>query len=211
VTTTLAETWRRARPFRWAAVAACAIAIIAVAVLVLVGDDGGRSPGPVVAEEANQLSSTVPTWREFMYGIPVVYNEGDEAAELERATFIQATPGLEIVQTLVAGPRREANLISGSRRFPPTFSRLRDTHPLSGYRLPPRTEPAGERGVELVFVLRAPRPGRYITRGVQLDYRVGDSEHRRVIPNAYAACAFPRGQELLERDCALPPEAMGEV
>jgi hypothetical protein len=60
----------------------------------------------------------------------------------------------------------------------------------------PRREPAGRRGVELVFRLHAPRPARYLTRGIRVDYRVGDEPHRRIIPNGFAACAVPRGARL---------------
>jgi hypothetical protein len=82
------------------------------------------------------------------------------------------------VRTLVAGPNREANYIADSGVFPPTFSPLRDVHPLTGDRLPPATEPAG------------------------------GTEHRRILPNSYAACAVPPGAKLGRR-CPLPRSRPG--
>jgi hypothetical protein len=158
----------------------------------------------------SRLSGWARTNRDFMFGVPVVRNHGDEPAVLERATFIRPTPGLRIVRTLVAGPGREANYIGSSGLFPPTFSPLRDVHPLRGYRLPPHTKPAGERGAELVFVLGVRRPGRYAMRGVRLDYSVGATDHRRILPNSYAACVVPPGEKPGRR-CPLPPFAAGEL
>lgn len=204
---------RQAPPSRRLALAAAVLLVGVGGVLLFILRDGGRSPGPVVVDEANRLSGSVPTGREFMYGIPVIYNDGDEPAVLERARFYRATPGLEIVKTLVAGPKRELNLVSSSRRWPaPKDFRPTDLRPLRGYRLAPRSEPTGEFGVELVLVMRVRRPGRYITRGVQLDYRVGGDRHRRILPNGYAACAKPRGTDLLKGPfCRSPPPALGEL
>jgi hypothetical protein len=191
--------------------ALAALALLAGAVLAfLLLRDGQPSPGPLRGEEDSRLSGWVRTNRDFMFGVPVVRNHGDEPAVLERATFVRPTPGLRIERTLVAGPRREANYIADSAVFPPTFSPLRDVHPLPGYRVLPRTEPGGERGVELVFVLRVRRPGRYAMSGVQLEYSVGGTEHRRILPNSYAACAVPPGARLGRR-CPLPPLAAGEL
>ena len=191
---------------RRVAIAAAVLALLAAALVAyLLARDGEPSPGPLRAEENSQLSGPARTNREFMYGVPVVRNEGDEPAVLESASFVDASPGLEIVRTLVAGPGRGANYIASSGRFPPRFSPLRDVHPLRGYRVPPQSEPAGERGAELVFVLRARRPGRYVTRGVRLDYSVGGDQHRRMLPNAFAACVASPGTK--PGDCALPPRA----
>lgn len=192
------------------AVLAAAILSGAALLTYLLVRDEEPSPGPLQAEETSSLSFWVHTGRDFMYGVPVVRNNGDEPAVLERATFEDPTPGLRIVRTLVAGPRREANYIAGDRQFPPSFSPLRDVHPLSGYRVPPRGQPGGERGAELVFVLRVPRPGRYDMSGVQLDYTVDGTEHRRTLPNSYAACAVAQGAPLPRRRCPPPPLATDE-
>jgi hypothetical protein len=194
------------------ALAALGLASIAAAVLAyFLLRDGEPSPGPLRAEENSQLSGWARPNRNFMFGVPVVRNHGDAPAVLERATFIQPTAGLRIVRTLVAGPRREANYIASSGVFPPTFSPLRDVHPLRGYRVQPRSERSGERGVELVFVLRVERPGRYEMSGVRLDYSVDGTDHRRTLPNSYAACAVPRGEPLPRRRCPPPPFVDAEL
>ena len=197
---------------RGIALGALALAVFAAAVVAyLLLRDGEPSPGPLRAEENSQLSGWARTNRDFMFGVPVVRNHGDEPAVLERATFVRPTPGFRIVRTLVAGPRREANYIADSGVFPPTFSPLRDVHPLRGYRLPPRSSRGGERGAELVFVLRVRRPGRYAMSGVRLDYSVDGTDHRRTLPNSYAACAVPQGEPLPRRRCPPPPFAEGEL
>jgi hypothetical protein len=199
--------------YRAAALADVALALVAAALLAyLLLDDGEPSPGPLRAEEDSRLSFWLHTGGDFMFGVPVVRNYGDEPAVLERATFIRPTPGLRIARTLVAGPRRDSNYIAGARDFPPSFSPLTDVHPLRGYRvLPTDTSPDWESGAELVFVLRVRGPGRYAMSGVQLDYSAGGSDHRRALPNSLAACAVPRTERLPRRRCPPPPLAEGEL
>lgn len=194
------------RAARTVAVAAVllVIGVIVLAAVLLSGGNDERTPGPIQAEEGNELGASVPVGREFMYGVPVIFNGGDEPATLEAARYVSPTPGLKVVKTYVAGPRREANYVAGSRSWP--AKSVTDLKPLAGYEVAPRKHAGGRRGVELVLVMRVARPGRYITRGVELDYEVGGSRHRRAMPNSFAACAFREaGRKLIERDCKLPP------
>ena len=56
-------------------------------------------------------------------------------------------------------------------------------------------------GSELLFALRAARPGRYTARGVELEYTVGDHRYTQLVPTAMAVCVGPAEP----RHCALPP------
>ena len=84
------------------------------------------------------------------------------------------------------------------------MARLLDLRPLAGFRLAPADRPEGKMGSELLFALRAARPGRYTARGVELEYSVGDHRYTQLVPTAIAICVGPaRGR--LPRHCALPP------
>ena len=176
-----------------AAVAALVVVGAAVAAWVLFTGGGDRPRGPLQAYRSDRLSLKVPSWRSFTFGNTVVGNPTSHPVVLERVRLADATPGLEIVTASVAGPRRRDVLIAADRIFPPRISVLTDVHALRDYVVAPASSAAGGRGVEIVLELRARKPGRYVFRGVEIDYRIGDDGYRTTMPNALAACAVPRG------------------
>jgi hypothetical protein len=179
-----------------------ALALVAAGVvlaIVLAGDDDG---GPVRSTDRNALSFSRRAGTTFTYGQPVVVNTGDEEAVLRRATLASPTPGLTTQAVRVGGPRRVFNLPDGD--WPPKDARRLDLHPLAGFRLAPQDRPEGKMGAELVFALRAGRPGRYAARGVELEYTVGDHRYTQLVPTAMAVCVGGATGPL-SRHCALPP------
>ena len=157
--------------------------------LLLVRGDGEPGPGPLETNAVDSLIFPVYAGRAFTYSQTVVLNRGKQPATLIAARPVRVTPGLEVLKTIVAGSRRLRTGIAGDRVFPPTFDKLTDLRALRGYRLAPTSAPDGRRGVELVFALRATKPGRFEFRGIELDYKIDGKRYHEILPNAFAACA----------------------
>jgi hypothetical protein len=179
---------------RTLAVIAAAVAFAAAALflaVVLLGDDGEPSPGPLGTDEVQSSGFSHEVGRDFTFGLPVAFNRGDEPAVLERISLIDPTPGLKVIATRVAGPDRRIFFFAAEPYWPPR--EITDLHPVRGFEVAPQDEPDGDRGVELVFGARADQPGRYRTHGVRIDYRVGDTEHRATLRNVFRVCVLPEG------------------
>jgi hypothetical protein len=188
-------------PLALAAPLVAGAAAVVLAVVLLAGD-GEPSAGPLGSDEVQGLGAPQEAGRTFTFGLPVAYNEGDEPAELERISLLDPTPGLKVVGTRVAGADRRLLYQSGDPNWP--SRRITDQHPVNGFEVAPQDTPEGRRGVELVFGLRADRPGRYRTEGVQIDYRVGDTRHRSTMLIALRLCVPPRGATAEGRRCPAP-------
>lgn len=197
---------------RVAALAGVVLVLIVFGVgWLLVGGEGDREDGgPVRVAEGNGLSTSAPVGKQFMFGVPVVYNQGDTPAELEAARFVEATPGMKVVKTYVAGPKRGAEYTASARSWPQRS--VTDLSSLNGYELAPERQKAGQRGAELVFVLQVEKPGRYVTRGAELDYKVDGKSYRRAIPSSLAVCGADQpNEQLVKLKCKFPPRAEGEL
>ena len=64
-------------------------------------------PGPLDADLGEWVGIGRPAGSEWGYGFAVVYNQGDQPVVLERISLLDATPGLEVVGTGIAGPDRK--------------------------------------------------------------------------------------------------------
>jgi hypothetical protein len=180
---------------RWLVALAVLLALAAVLTAARelgVGSGGEPSPGPLEGPEGSSLGILRPIGRTFGYGLPIVINTSDETAVLDRVAPVGAPPGLELVDTRMAGPERELLRQSASLRWPSDdFS---DLHPTRGFRVEPVDTPAGRCGAEIVFALRATERARLVFKAVQVDYHVGDTAHRVVLDSGLAVCAHPRGR-----------------
>ena len=78
-----------------------------------------------------------------------------------------------------------------------------------GLAVAPEREPAGERGVEVVFVLRADEPERLSSRGVGVEYTVDGKDHRALLPTSFAVCPRAVGEKVA-RECAAPLEEIAK-
>lgn len=188
------------------------VGAVAVTVLLLVvrGHGGREQGGPVRVGEKNSVGITAPVAKQFAFGLPIVFNAGDEAATLEQVRLVEPSPGLRVERLYVAGSNRKMDAESFLREWP--SKRLQDLAPLAGFRLAPESERTGERGAELVFVLRVRKEGRYTMRGAELDYKVGGKHYRRTIPSSLAVCAMDKPIRELEKVfCDSPPSARGGV
>jgi hypothetical protein len=180
--------------------------LLALAVAAGVWWKGGRdpSPGPL----ANDISESIGLGRHpgtvWTYGHPIAYNTGDKVAVITRIWLVNPTPGLSVLTTRVAGPKRKLLFVASDPKWP--AEDLTDLHPVEGFQVAPRSRPNGDRGAEFVFSLRADRPGRYTARAVGIDYTVDGDEHRVYLSYGLGVCVTAAAKPL-DRNCR-PPETL---
>jgi hypothetical protein len=201
--TDVTATPRRAhhRAKRLGLAGAAVIVLLAVLVWWLFIRDSGPSPGPLTAPGSEWVSIFQHPGDEFGYGFGLAYNTGEEPATLKRIRLVEPTPGLEVIETAVGGPDRKLLTLDATFSWP--SDEFTDQHPVAGYRVAPQSEPAGERGVELLFGLRVGKLGTYQARAIAVEYTVGGSEHVAYIRRGVKICVVPDG-EPLEGDCGVP-------
>jgi hypothetical protein len=188
--------------------ALAAILLAAGAAIWLALRDREPGPGPLASRHNDDYAFPVPARQPITWGVPVLYNEGDEPAVLLDVRPARSTPGLRVLNVLAAGENRGNYFIAGTRRYP--FSRgfrVRNLRPAKGFAVPPQTTRAGRHGVELVFVLQMDRPGRYEIDGIRVRYQVGGREHLEDFRFRLAACpGFGKAAfGFRGNDCPLPP------
>lgn len=182
--------------------------VVGAVVVWRVFGDGDPGPGPLANRHNDVYSFPVPAGRPITWGVPVLYNEGEEPAVLLDVWPARSTPGLRVLKVLAAGENRGNYFIAGTREYPMRQAdRIRHLRAVQGFSVPSQTTQAGKYGVELVFVLQMDRPGRYEIDGIRARYRVGDTEHVEDFRFRLAACpgygkaAFGGDGN----DCKLPP------
>jgi hypothetical protein len=190
--------------------AALILLLLAVALSACGGEDAAPAPppppsGPLADDGGSGLSLPQNTGVPFTFGVPVVVNRGERPVVLERIALEEPTAGLDVVGTRVAGPKRRIRLKASEYRWPPRD--IDDLHAVRGFVVAPQSTRDGERGAELVFGLRATKPGRYGFGAVTVDYRVGGRRHRDRIGHALHVCVGDFGPRWFERPCPLPSEA----
>lgn len=163
--------------------AALLLALAAGVWLVLRDDDDALDPGPVSTPVRDRLGWPQPAGKAFGFGMPVVFNRGKDVAVLDRIRIVDPPRGLDVLDTGIGGPKRRVTNAT-SLRWPAPRD-FRDLHPVRGYRL----RPGAPGGAQLVFALRANRPGRYAFKAITLDYRIGDTRYRARISVGLAVCA----------------------
>jgi hypothetical protein len=157
-----------------------ALAAAGAGARLLLSDAGQPSLGPLTTHTTDSVAFGQPAGVTFAWGVPVVFNPGDEPAVLDRVTLLDATPGLRVLKVDVGGPNRKY-LFSGQAYKWPDPENFTDLHPVSGMRVHPADTKPGERGVELVFVMQADEPGQYRATHIAADYHIGDTKHRTTI------------------------------
>jgi hypothetical protein len=163
--------------------------VAAAAALWLMLRDDEPGPGPLVNLTDDTYAFPAPARRPITWGVPVLYNEGDEPVVLLDVRPVKSTPGLRVLKVLAAGENRGNDFIAGTRRYPlEPADLIRGLRPATGFVIAPLDTRAGEQGVELVFVLQMDRPGRYEIDGIRARYRVGDTEHIEDFRFRLAAC-----------------------
>jgi hypothetical protein len=166
-------------------------AVAAAVCLAGCGDSGPRSDGPVKGLGQSEVTVPQNAGKAFVFGLPIVVNTGTEPAVLERIGAEDLPAGLEVMETFVVGPKRK---FAQAYEFawPSKTGAFDDREPVRGYRLPPQGDGKNKLSAQLVYVMRAPKPGNYRFKSVTVDYKVGDEEYRAVVPNGLFACILPR-------------------
>ena len=188
------------------AVPAALLAAGAAAALVAAGggEAGNASPplprGPLGTDDVTAMGVPQQAGRPFSIGLPVVYNRGSEPAAIERISLVEPSRGLELLEAHVAGVRRTRLLTAFTYRWPERGA-YSDLHAPRGYVVPPQASRRGRRGVELVFVLRAERPGAHQFAGARVEYRIGARRYRTTLWEGARICAVDRLPERVEPDC----------
>ena len=188
---------RRGKRRRWAAAAAVALVAAAVAVALLVRASAAGN-GPLGNQEVFSASGSVQFGKLAATGAPTAFNTGHETAVLERIELVNPPPGIDVVQTRIAG--RGRGYIPAMTDWPDR--NFRDLHPVNGYRLAPADTPAGRYGVALVFVMNIKTPGRHAVPAVDVAYHIGDTHYRSRIRNAFAVCSYTGPKRVV--DCRAP-------
>jgi hypothetical protein len=145
------------------------------------------SPGPLRTRSTDNVAFGVHAGVPFGWGTAVVWNTGDQPAVLDRVSLLDAGSGLHLVRPLIGGADRKFLFFVQAYRWPNPKA-FTDLHPVRGMAVPPQATQAGERGVELVFVLRADRPGRYTASRIAIDYHVGATKQRAVVESGLTVC-----------------------
>jgi hypothetical protein len=159
-------------------------------------------PGPLDADLGEWVGIGRPAGSEWGYGFAVVYNQGDQPVVLERISLVDATPGLEVVGTGIAGPDRKYGSLATWIEMPADLGRI---VPVEGFRLAPVDEPGGDRGAELIFRIRTPRPGDYTSSAVAVEYTVDGKQHRSEIGYRLGVCVQPPAQ--FDKPRCTPPDS----
>ena len=205
----------RPRRVRRGLAVAAGIVLVAFAAWWLLIRDATPSPGPLGSNELG-VSDGISTYKlvgEFGFGQASVVNRGTAPAVLDRIRLVNASPGLEVFVTRVAGLKRSTGGTSFSDRWPSPKD-FEDLHPVAGFSVPPSTEPGADRGVELVFGLRTRKPGVYETQAVAVEYSVAGEEHLAYVPIATRICVVPDPQTLVrerEKGCGQPTTMDDEI
>jgi hypothetical protein len=187
------------------AVPAALVAAAAIAALVAAGGGGEAAPpappqGPLGGDDETAMGVPQQAGRPFSIGLPIVYNDGDRPATIDRISLVDASEGIDVLETHIAGTRR-ANLMTAFTYSWPERGAYSDMHAPRGYVVPPRTTRKGRRGVELVFVLRVDEPGSHQFAGAQVDYRIGGRSYRATLWDSARVCAVRTLPRHIEPDC----------
>lgn len=193
------------RPRKLTAFAAGAVLLIVatVAAVWLVLPEVRTTPGPVDTRGIQGSGFAIKVGALGSWGKTVIYNDSDADVVLDAVRPLDVPAGLDVQEVLIAGPDRKLLYLSGSREWP--ADDLTDLGPVAGARIAPASTPRGDRGAEIVLVLRARAPGRYVLSKLEVSYRQGRKQHRRVVSGILALCAREQltGGPL---DCPLPDQ-----
>ena len=162
--------------------------IVAVGALAwwLVLPEVRTTAGPLETPGIEGTSFSMEVGHTGHWGKTVVINRGDKDATIDSIRALDVPDGLQILQMLVAGPKRKHLYMGGSRTWPDPY--LTDLRPAAGATVAPVDKPEGARGAEIVLVVRPTKPGRYVLSRLEITYRVGRHKHRRVVRGVLALC-----------------------
>jgi hypothetical protein len=133
-------------------------------------------------------------------------NYGKETAILEAARPLGLPAGLDLLHTYALGKKRPRQAGGGMYLWPDDSTYPRKLlRPVRGFRATPERPSDHVEGTNIVFLVRARRPGNYRFDFVELTYRVGTKRYQRIIANTWVGCARAAGAPLKGCDVATYP------
>jgi hypothetical protein len=167
-------------------------ATVAIA-LIVVASAGGNGDS---LDPGNHISSSLPLRPDttFSYGLGFLSNRTDSELTIKKVALVRHSHGLRLVGTRIV-TNRVAGGIAVIKKWPPR--RIGDLVPVRGFVLKPH-----EQEVEFVFGAHV-RRGRQTFSGIKVTFDGPDGSETDVLPQAFAACAVPKGNPL--RPCPTPP------
>jgi hypothetical protein len=182
---------------------AAIVAVLLVAVYAFNGRE--RSGGPLNVDVRDSVGAPAKPGRAGVSGWSVVFNKGSEPAVVTSIKPLLVTKGLVIEDVSAQLKERVNDSFCCQIRWPVNAAARKEwVDPANLRSLPVAMPPDPDlsvvnSGMNLVWRLRADQPGRYGFRAVELRYRVGGKDYRRVLGAAFTLCISPDGK----KRCAL--------
>lgn len=193
--TTAARPHRPRLTRRVALIAAAGALVVGVGIWWIARSSGPSQGGPLENPEVTASGLRQHPGDLIGYGVPMAWNDGDEPVTLESARLINPTSGMQVVHTYASPPDRKKNGIAYSETWP--SDEFSDLRPVAGLSVPPRSTPAGEKGVMIVFALKLPdRAGDFQHDGVEVAYRAGGKDYVTTIRTSMRVCVVPESEDL---------------
>lgn len=195
-----------ARRRRWALVAVVVLAAAAVGGLFAWRVAQPLPKGPVDVEATDRVSFPFKAGVAGSLGFITLLNPGDQTAVLESVRPVGVDRGLIVERIFAAGDTRSMGGYCCTAMWPPSKEVAKVAFPMSDLRpvrgtlvRPDRSTPSNRAyGAAIVLIVRADRPGDFAFRGLEVTYRIGDREYRRVVTNAFTMCVSPDGRRRCE-------------
>ena len=150
--------------------------------VVSAGMSAWYAPGPLSFPAGASYGSEpqVPVGQTFTYGLDVLAPAGDKNVTITGIRILGLDPSVHYLGARLGGPNRAYGAGQMLFRFPPAAA-SEDVRPALGAVITPkRVDPIGW---EVFLGLQPTRPGRYVTRGLEVSYRVGWRPYTTVIPS----------------------------
>jgi hypothetical protein len=146
----------------------------------------------------NSISGSVPMRAgiTFTYGLSFLSNRTDSPLTLKKVQLVRHSQGLRLLHTRVVSNRLAGGVAVALRWPPPNIG---DLVPVRGFVLQPH-----EQSVEVVLGIHV-RAGRQTFSRIRVVFEGPNGKETGVLPQAFAACAIPKGEHLFAKPCPAPP------
>jgi hypothetical protein len=170
------------RRARIAVVAVVVVAAVALGVWLTSGDEGSGGQLATSLSGGNEVASAVTPGQPFSVGVVRLRNTGGSDLIVDRISLVAPTTGMRLVG-MYARPEGENDLGSAQG-----FEWPRGALEVEGLRIVPNAKS----GYDLVLGVQVDAQGVYRSRGLRIEYHVGDKTHVAANDLDIVVCAPPR-------------------